>query len=114
MMIGTDGALYNHEVPSILVDGAYAQSGPLRLSPGNTAVRRVFLDNDADDSVELEFLTRQFSTDSLYSHGTFSFGEPVSTTGVMGKEIHMKVTGLTNRWRFGSAEFDVQQLRSAR
>jgi hypothetical protein len=113
IMVSPQGEVFNHEQDTILVTGAFAQTGPLELIPNgeaNTAIRQVFMDTRDFGTVNVEFLSRQFTTDPLYSHGTFAYQHPMPTTGVLGREIHMRVNGLTSRWRFGTPRFDVQEI----
>lgn len=113
LMVDSDGIVWSHEQAGVIPDGdVFAITGPLELDEGNrnVAVRYVFPDTQSKGQVEIELLTRQHSTDTDYVHGPFAFSDPISTTGVLGREVRMKVTGLTNTWEFGNPRFDVQAV----
>lgn len=112
-MIDADGRIWDHEKTGVLVDGeAYAISGPLELQNGqrNTAVRYVLPDTESFGSVEISFTTRQMPTEPEITHGPFPYENPISTTGVLGREIRMGVRGLTSQWEVGTMRFDVQEI----
>lgn len=110
MMVNLNGEVFNHEQQNIKVPDAYALSGPLELDNGerNMAVRYVFPDTEKKDAVELYFRTRQMPTEPDYIHGPFQYSNPISTTGVLGREVRMEIRGLTNDWEVGDMRFDVQ------
>lgn len=113
IMVCCNGIVWNHEQEGVIPDGeVFALTGPLLLKNGNTnmAVRYMFPDTGAKDQVQFEFLSRQHSTDVLYSHGVFDYDDPISTTGVLGKEVFLKVIGLTQNWKFGVPRFDIDDL----
>ena len=111
IMVNVAGDIINHELPSVKVDGeAFASTGPLELQNGqkNMAVRYVFPDTEQKGSVELEFKTRQMPTEPDVAFGPYTYENPISTTGLMGREVRMQVNGLTNNWEVGVMRFDVQ------
>jgi hypothetical protein len=113
VMVGPDGVIWNHEQPTIMVDGqAYVESGPLELQNGerNMAVRYVFPDTEKKDSVDLILYTRQMPTEPDVAHGPYAYENPISTTGVLGREVRMKIVGLTYDWEVGTMRFDVQAI----
>lgn len=104
VMVDSDGKIWNHEQKSVKpVGDMYIKTGPLEIGNGdsNTAIRMLFPDTQQPNEVEYYFYTRQMPTDDDYEHGPFSQSNPVSTTGVMGREIRMKIVGLTNTWEVG-------------
>lgn len=104
-----DGAIYNHEIDSILVEGAYAETGPLELGQGdkNMAVRYLFPDSQTTDDVQYTLYGRAMPTAIEYVYGPYTYNNPISTRA-MGREIRMRVDGLTNRWEVGAkTRFDL-------
>jgi hypothetical protein len=117
IMLAPDGKIFNHEQSGVFVANSYAQTGPIELKATgtiNTAIRSMIIDTKDFGTVSIEFLSRQFPTDPLYSHGVRTYAHPLSTTGVMGREIHIKVRGVSAGWRFGTPRVDVQQIGGGR
>lgn len=111
VMMTENGAVLNHELDQVVVDGvAYALSGPLELDNGNRnmAVRYVMPDTENTEDVSLYFLTRSMPTEPDIAHGPYEFRNPISTTGVLGREVRMGVIGSAVRWEVGTMRFDVQ------
>lgn len=112
IMVDLDGYIYNHEQPAILVEGAYAMTGPLELENGSNlmAVRMLIPDTKTTDSVKFRFYSQNMPQDAFYDHGEFTFPAPISTSGVMGRNILMRVEGLLTAWRCGVPRLDVQDM----
>lgn len=112
IMVDADGQIFNHEQPGVVVDDAYATSGPLELDNGqrNMAVRFIMTDTQSVGDVSVELFSQQLPNDALYSHGVFPFEQLISTTGVLGRNIFMKLTGQQLRWEVGTMRFDVQEI----
>lgn len=113
IMVDHEGVIWNHERQSIKVDGdAYLMTGPIEIEHGNKniALRYVFPDTQLPNEVSFDFYTRQMPTDNLIHYGPFEYSNPVSTTGVLGREVYMKLTGLTSRWEVGTMRFDIQAV----
>ena len=114
IMVTADGIIYNHEQSAIKAVGeTYATTGPLELGDGDTnlAVRQVFPDTQSVGDVQYEFFTKQLPHGQERAFGPYPYAEPVNTTGVLGREVRMKITGLTNKWEVGGkTRFDIQPL----
>jgi len=113
IMVNSDGELFDHELDfEPIVDyPVYALSGPVELQNGNrnVAVRYIFPDTQEKDSVSLTLKTRQMPTEDDYVHGPFDYRNPISTTGVLGREVRMQVTGIGAGWEVGAMRWDVEE-----
>lgn len=113
VMIDPDAQIWNHEQAAIKVSGEpYLMTGPIEVDNGNrnAALRYVFIDTQVPDGVKFDFYSKQTPTSAMYHHGTFTYSNPLSTTGVMGRELYMKVTGLSSKWEVGTMRFDLQPV----
>lgn len=109
IMVDQNGLVWNHEQDDVKVVGdAYALSGPLEIGngAGNLAIRYIFPDTENPNTVQLDFYTRQMPTGPEIHHGPFAFENPISTTGVMGRQVQMKITGLVAGWEVGTMRAD--------
>jgi hypothetical protein len=113
IMVGPQGLVYNHELEAVKVsEPAYVVSGPLELMNGNKnmAVRYVFPDTQSFGDVQMLLRTRPMPTGPQYEHGPFLYENPISTTGVLGREVSMQLDLLSSRSEVGTMRFDVQAV----
>lgn len=89
-----DGLLYNHELNTSGVDGAFAESGPIQIGAGDNVahVTSVIPDEKSQGGVSLKFKTRFYPNAAETTHGPFTTANP---TGVRfsGRQIKMRCDG---------------------
>ena len=113
VMVDTDGLIWNHEQRNIQLSSTpFAITGPLEMKNGaeNLAIKRLFPDTKTFGSVEFEFFAKQMPSETEYMYGPFSYANPVPTTGVLGREIRLKVSGIIPDWEFGTPRVEVQKI----
>lgn len=111
VMISAGAVVYNHEQSAIVPDGeAYVTSGPLELENGNinTCVGYVFLDNAAAGDVTVEFKSRQLPNEVETSYGIMPYMDPLSTTGVAGRQLSVTFRGQQLGWKVGTMRLKIQ------
>lgn len=117
LMVSSNGALYDHEVEGAGFDGRvpFITSGPLETESGErvTAMSYVYPDEQADGDVMMELQCRDMPKDPVrhsmvYNLASVARGSPVSTTGIMGRDIRMRLFGSGNNpdWIIGDFRID--------
>ena len=116
IMVSSDGVLFNHELDSVIAEGAFAETGPLEIAAGdkNMAIRYIFPDGAAFGDVEFTFFGKQQSNAPEITYGPFPYAEPISTTGVMGRRIRMKIELLQSKGEIGVSNVDVAPVTGMR
>lgn len=117
LMVDYEGRVWRHEMPDqqFEEDGygpyqAYALTGPFEMGEGETnlAVRYIYPDTQTYGSVDFKFEGRVMPTDQdPITYGTYAYDNPISTTGLMGRELMMGVYATGVSWRYGSVRLDV-------
>ena len=104
MMTDLNGAVWEHEREFVRVENAYAETGPLEIGNGdvNMAVADIFPDAQSFGEHTYTLYGRAMPTEPEYTYGPYEFANPINTRA-MGREIRMRVDGLTNRWEVGSS-----------
>ena len=112
LRIDPDGLIWKHELDGVQVDG-YAITGPLELGNGdeNMALRYVFIDSESTDGVSFTFSCRSLPTAADRTFGPFAYNNPLAISGVMGREIRMRIDGIANDWEIGpKMRFDIDEM----
>jgi hypothetical protein len=110
-MVDAFGNIYDHEVEGASHDGAgtpYLASGPLELANGKRlfAVSYVYPDEQLRGNVKMDMECYDLPNDegsNLLHSMTFDLMAPTSTTGVMARDIRMKLysSGVSPIWQVG-------------
>jgi len=119
LMVDSAGAIFNHELDGVLPDGSiFVSSGALELGNGyhNMAVRYIYPDTAGSGGVEYELIAKQLPNDIETTHGPFSYqaSDPIPTTGVLGREISLKVTLTSADAQVGNHRFDFSPMGTGR
>lgn len=108
MMVTHDGFLFDHEVVNVERGNelSYIESGPLEANNGDRmlGLQWIYPDLHGDlSAVELELAVRDMPNMAVRATFAYTMMNPVSTTGVMGRAITMKITdtGDIPQWRIG-------------
>lgn len=109
LMIAADGTVYNHEQRDVMAEGAYAETGPLEIPYGdvNVAVRYLFPDTAREGDAEFYIMARDMPTSPERAFGPYPYNNPISTTGVLGREVRVRTELLAPDSRVGIARIDV-------
>ena len=118
MVNTTDQVIYEHERDDIVVEDAWAESGPLEVGNGdnNMAVRYIYPDTETFGDVMYTLYGQNQPTDQRYAYGPYSFDNPISTRA-LGRSISMRVDGSeqTPKWQVGQkTRFDVAPMGTGR
>ena len=116
MLMGADGAMYDHEVGlSYAVAGTeqsvFAESGPISIGNGDNIMQVTDLipDEKTQGDVDVTFKSRYYPNDTEYTHGPYT---PSSPTAVRfsGRQIRMRVEGDTPyaAWRVGTMRVEAK------
>ena len=116
IMVSSDGIVYNHELDNVIAEGAFAETGPLELGAGdkNMAIRYVFPDGASFGDAEFTFTAKDQSTSDEIVYGPFAYSNPISTTGVMGRRIRMKIALLKSKAEVGVSNIDIAPVSGMR
>ncbi len=116
IMVDIDGVIFNHEIDNIIAEGAFAMTGPLELGAGdkNMAIRYLFPDGAAFGDAEFTFFGRDQSTSPEITYGPFQYNNPISTTGVMGRRLKLKIELLQQGAEVGISNIDVAPVSGMR
>jgi hypothetical protein len=107
MMIGPDGTVYDHEIRSAGRDGRlpYIETGPLEWEDGGnlTAMQYMYPDVTPPAGVSMSLTVRDMPQAPVRFSRDFQMMNPISTTGIMGRDIRMRLTGtgLFPQWKVG-------------
>lgn len=112
MMIAPNGVVYDHEVVGANFDGdiPFITTGPLELETGERLLgcSYVFPDEQLDGSVMMELNVRDMPKDAAryarqFDLTTLGAGTGISTTGIMGRDVRMKLygSGENPNWMIG-------------
>tara|TARA_R110000772_G_scaffold13344_1_gene39673 strand:+ start:1035 stop:2510 length:1476 start_codon:yes stop_codon:yes gene_type:complete len=103
-----DGYIYDTEIG--LVDGAYAETGPIEIASGDnlTVITKVIPDTSNLGDATVTFTSRLYPTAEETVHGPYSLSNPTNVR-LQGRQIKMKVTGGSVDWRVGDMRIDVKQ-----
>ena len=109
IMVTHEGIIYNHELAENLPEGAYAETGPLEMANGtaNVAVRYLFPDSGEFGDSEYRMYGKSMPTDPEIEYGPFPYNNPISTTGVMGRSIRIRVDLLGANAEVGINRIDI-------
>ena len=94
ILSGSDGKLYNHEVVTSGVTGAFAESGPIQIGQGDNVahVTSIIPDEKSQGGVSLKFKTRFYPNAAETVHGPFSTSNPTDVR-FAGRQIKMRCDG---------------------
>lgn len=116
VMVDENAYLWNHEQRLVIPNGEmFCRSGPIEINGGESIahVRHVFPDTQTKGDVRYTFYSRNMPTADDITFGPYDYNNPISTTGLYGRELRMRVDGLSNRWEVGSTtRFDVAAVPS--
>jgi hypothetical protein len=95
LMVNADGEIYNHELDGVIPLGEgniFVETGAIELSNGeqNVAVRYLYPDNQDQQDVTFELITRQFPNATEYTYGPYDYNNPVPVRA-LGRSVKMKV-----------------------
>ena len=116
IMVDIDGFIFNHEQAGVIAEGAFATTGPLELGAGdkNMAIRYIFPDGAAFGDALFTFFGKDQATSPEITYGPFQYSNPISTTGVMGRRIKLKVDLLQSQAEVGVSNIDVAPVTGMR
>ena len=110
-----NGYLYRQEVGDT-ADGdpmqSYVQTSFVDIDEGDNLmfIKRVFPDFTLDDKVSITFYTLTHPQNSVISKGTFTITPTTKVIWprVRGREIAVKISGVSGHWKLGKMQFDRQ------
>lgn len=94
ILSGSDGVLYNHELTTSGVTGAFAESGPVQIGQGDNIVNvtSVIPDEKTQGGVSLKFKTRFYPNAAETTHGPYTTSSPTDVR-FAGRQIKMRCDG---------------------
>lgn len=107
LMVTPDGIVYDHEVRSAGRDNRlpYIETGPLEWNDGQrlTSLAWVYPDVEPGQAVTMNLAVRDMPQAPARYNRDFVMNGPISTTGIMGRDIRMRLSGagVNNTWRIG-------------
>lgn len=108
-----DQFIFQHELADVIVDDAYAETGPLELGQGevNKAVRYIYPDTKTNGDVSFTLLGQNMPTDPKYAYGPYAYNNPIPTRAI-GRSVSMRIDGgMTPNWKVGlKTRFDVAPM----
>lgn len=113
LMVDRNGQLYNHEGENAPRTGAdaWVETGPLELESGDRlmAMSHIYPDETFEGSVRLQIRGRDMPNLPDRIIREFEMSSPVSTTGVMARELRMKFTSTdpASKWVLGDFRVDI-------
>lgn len=118
-LFGSDGIVYNHEVPSAGFSGMtpYIQSGPLETQNGSRlfGMSYVFPDDTAG-LVNMEVQVRDMPKNPPLRTVTYALTSPTSTMGVMGRDLRLKLSSAVANegWTLGDMRVEPVKVTGMR
>lgn len=116
-MVDAAALLYEHERRDVLIDQAYAESGPIELGKGdkNLAVSQIIPDTETFGSVNYTLKGRQMPTENEVTVGPYPYANPVPTR-LLAREIRLRIDGEpVTDWQVGpSTRLNVPSNRTGR
>lgn len=116
VLVDAAGFIYNHDVAGVLPIGdVFIESGPLELGVGevNMAIRYVYPDTQLADTVSFTFFASQFPSAEEHTYGPYTYANPMATR-VMGRQVRMRINGLTTPFEAGTMRLDVAPVSTGR
>ena len=112
-MIGADGIVYNHEIPTAGFAGSpvpFVQSGPLELENGNRlfGMAYVYPDDTYSGDLTMSVEVRNMPKENPLYVAVYELISPTSTHGMMGRDIRLRFASPTENaaWTLGSVRVD--------
>lgn len=108
MMVSDTGCIYDHEIQNAGYDGEtpFIATGPLELANGDRLLGMSYLypdDTGAQDDVTMTVDIRDFPTGAIKRSVSYQLTDPVSTTGIMGRDLRLTFRGNGNMmWKLGT------------
>ena len=94
LMTGSDGLLYDHEIPGAGYAGAtpFIASGPLETDAGSRlfGISYIFPDDTASDGLTMDIEIRNMPKQPPVRTVSYTLADPTSTTGVLGRDLRIK------------------------
>ena len=88
----------------------FVQSGPIEIGNGDRymVAKSLISDESAAGAVTATFKTRNYPTASETTHGPFTLTSTPTSVRFTGRQVNMRVTGVSNSsWRVGNMRLDV-------
>lgn len=88
----------------------FVQSGPIEIGNGDRymVAKSLISDENAAGAVTATFKTKNYPTATESTHGPFTLTSTPTSVRFTGRQVNMRVTGVTNSsWRVGNMRLDV-------
>ncbi|MDJ0827912.1 MAG: hypothetical protein QNJ16_20695 [Rhodobacter sp.] len=110
--IDPDGLIYNHELDGVLPDGTiFVESSGYEIGNGdvNVGVQFIYPDSENTGGLEYRLITRQLPNDAEYTFGPYTYqsSAPIPTTGVLGREVKLRVDVSDAAAEIGTHRLDI-------
>lgn len=118
LMVNHDGVIYNHELQDVFPadEGqVFVRSGPLDMGNGEvvSAVRYIYPDVEALDSMSLSLIGKQLPTSEEYTYGPYTATNPTPVRA-LGRSISLRADFLNSSAELGIMRFDMAQMGGGR